>query len=51
MSEVEKGWTRNNALFKTEGGDYGLTQINIGLGKGKALNIFNGNISAFKVID
>ena len=33
----------NNAFFKGEG-----TQTNIGLGKGKALEIFNSNIIYFK---
>lgn len=37
-----KGWTTNNALFKTEN-----KQINIGLGKGKALEIFNINIIGY----
>ena len=36
-------WTENFAFFKAEG-----SQINIGLGKGKALEIFNSNISTFK---
>jgi hypothetical protein len=43
-------WTQNNALFKTEGKGYGLTQINIGLGKGKALSEFNSNIINFEII-
>ena len=33
----------NNAFFKGEG-----TQTNFGLGKGKALEIFNSNIINFK---
>lgn len=43
LPQVSKGWTENNALFKGEG-----TQTNIGLGKGKALEIFNSNIINFK---
>ena len=39
---VQKGWTAGNAFFKTEGGT-----INIGLGKGTALDTFNGNILDF----
>lgn len=45
MNRVKKGWTTNNALFKTEGGNY-----NIGLGKGKALETFNENIINFEII-
>ena len=36
MDRVKKGWTTNNALFKTEGGNYNIEQVNIELGKGKA---------------
>ena len=43
LPQVSKGWTENNAFFKGEG-----TQTNIGLGKGKALEIFNSNIINFK---
>lgn len=42
---VERGWKGSNAFFKVEG-----TQVNIGLGNGKALNIFNSNIRSFRVI-
>lgn len=42
---VGKGWKATNAFFKVEG-----TQINIGLGSGNALNIFNSNIQNFNVI-
>ena len=45
MPTVSKGWTSNNALFKGEG-----DQFNIGLGKGKALDIFNSNIVEYKVV-
>jgi len=50
MNRVKKGWTTNNALFKTEGGNYNIEQVNIGLGKGKALEIFNENIINFEII-
>ncbi|WP_167290011.1 hypothetical protein [Kosakonia radicincitans] len=36
MPEVGKRWKENNAFFKSED-----DQINIGPGKGKALDIFN----------
>ncbi|MEN3753042.1 hypothetical protein [Mangrovibacter yixingensis] len=36
MPGVSKGWKDNNAFFKAEG-----EQINVGLGRGKALDIFN----------
>ena len=39
-------WTENFAFFKAEG-----SQINIGLGKGKALEIFNSNISTFEKVE
>lgn len=39
-------WTEDYAFFKAEG-----DQINIGLGKGKALEIFNSNISIFEKVD
>lgn len=40
-----KGWNREHARFKGEG-----TQINIALGKGDALDIFNDNITDYNVI-
>jgi uncharacterized protein RhaS with RHS repeats len=43
MPEVGKGWKDNNAFFKSEG-----DQINIGLGKGKALDLFNKGIHRFE---
>ncbi|MBH1932685.1 RHS repeat-associated core domain-containing protein, partial [Serratia rubidaea] len=43
MSDVTKGWKENNAFFKAEG-----DQINIGLGRGKALEIFNKGIEKFE---
>lgn len=45
MPTVQKGWASNNAYFKTED-----NQINIGLGNGKALDIFNDNIIEHKII-
>lgn len=39
-------WTENFAFFKAED-----SQINIGLGKGKALEIFNSNISTYKKVE
>jgi hypothetical protein len=45
MPTVQKGWTQNNAFFKGEG-----NQINIGLGQGAALDVFNNNIVNFKVV-
>ena len=39
-------WTENHAFFKAEG-----AQINIGLGKGLVLEIFNSNISSFDKVD
>ncbi|MEN7547394.1 RHS repeat-associated core domain-containing protein [Rapidithrix thailandica] len=47
MPEVKPGWTQNHAYFKQEG-PKGRKQINIGLGKGKGLDIFNKNIDSFK---
>ncbi|EOI3479914.1 RHS repeat-associated core domain-containing protein [Cronobacter dublinensis] len=43
MPDVSKGWKDLNAFFKAEG-----DQINIGLGKGKALDIFNEGIYKFE---
>lgn len=43
MPMVSKGWKSNNAFFKGEG-----NQINIGLGNGKALDIFNSGIQTVK---
>ena len=43
MPNVEGGWNNNNAYFKYED-----LQVNIGLGKGKALDIFNNNIINFR---
>ena len=45
MPAVSKGWTSQNAFFKGEG-----DQINIGLGKGTALDTFNKGIQGFERI-
>jgi hypothetical protein len=45
MPRVSRGWTGSSAFFKAEGG-----QINIGLGRGTALDIFNENIRRFSVV-
>ncbi len=45
MPSVSKGWMATNAFFKAEQGI-----INIGLGYGKALNIFNKGILVFGLI-
>ena len=49
VNSVEN-WTQTSALFKTEGTKQGLQQINIGLGKGKALETFNENIVKFEIV-
>lgn len=38
-------WMKNNAFFKVEG-----NQLNMGLGNGKALDIFNSGIKGYKPI-
>ncbi|MBN8851225.1 MAG: hypothetical protein BGO55_10020 [Sphingobacteriales bacterium 50-39] len=48
---VEKGWGQSKAFFKLETNVEGLKQVNIGLGKGKALELFNKNIQSFKVVN
>jgi hypothetical protein len=45
LPKVSSGWNANGAYFKGEKG-----QVNIGLGKGKALDIFNSNIQGHTVI-
>ncbi|MBD2785033.1 hypothetical protein ID858_02200 [Xenorhabdus sp. DI] len=45
MPPISKGWKENYAYFKAEG-----EQINIGLGKSKALDIFNDNMVNFEKI-
>jgi len=42
LPTVEGGWTESNAFFKAED-----NVINIGLGRGAALNKFNANIVSF----
>lgn len=43
MPTVSKGWTSDAAFFKGEG-----SQINIGLGRGTALDIFNDGIAGWE---
>jgi hypothetical protein len=45
MPLVSRGWTATSAFFKGEGGI-----INIGLGRGTALDIFNDAIQGFRVL-
>jgi len=45
MPIVNSGWTSTNAFFNAEG-----SVVNIGLGKGIALNIFNNNITSFSTL-
>jgi hypothetical protein len=45
MPLVSRGWTSTSAFFKGEGGI-----INIGLGRGPALDIFNDAIEGFEVV-
>ena len=45
LPTVSQGWKTNNAYFKGEG-----AQVNIGLGKGKALETFNNNIQGYTVV-
>jgi RHS repeat-associated protein len=45
LPKVSKGWQPTNALFKGEG-----STLNIGLGSGSALSIFNKNIVGFKIV-
>ncbi|SDQ82063.1 RHS repeat-associated core domain-containing protein [Chryseobacterium soldanellicola] len=45
MPSVGKGWKSTNAFFKVEG-----NQLNVGLGNGKALDIFNSGIKSAKPI-
>lgn len=49
MPVAESGWNRNHARFKTERLN-GKPQINVQLGKGKALDVFNDNITSFKKV-
>jgi hypothetical protein len=46
--DTARTWNQNNALFKQEPLQPGdIPQVNIGLGKGPALDIFNDNIVSF----
>jgi hypothetical protein len=45
MPLVSSGWTSSSAFFKGEGGI-----LNIGLGRGPALNLFNDSIVGFGVV-
>jgi hypothetical protein len=42
---VQRGWGSSSALFKVEG-----DVVNIGLGRGSALNTFNNNIVNFNLV-
>jgi hypothetical protein len=44
MPLVSKGWHATSAFFKAEKAAGLAPQINIGLGRGAALDIFNKNI-------
>jgi RHS repeat-associated protein len=46
---AEKGWNKTSARFKTES-LHGKPQINIQLGRGKGLDVFNSNIVSFKKV-
>ncbi|MFF0725309.1 DUF6531 domain-containing protein [Streptomyces sp. NPDC004134] len=46
MPQVSKGWVSDHAFFKKEGKDH----VNIGLGQGKALDLFNDSFTDFKEI-
>jgi hypothetical protein len=45
LPEVKKRWGMSKALFKPE-----RDQINIGLGKGQAIDIFNDRLRGFEVL-
>jgi hypothetical protein len=45
MPLVSRGWTSTSAFFKGEGGI-----LNIGLGRGPALDIFNDAIEGYQVV-
>ncbi|KFA58457.1 hypothetical protein GAPWKB11_1580 [Gilliamella apicola] len=47
MPEVKSGWNENSVFFKQEKVGKNA-QINIGLGKGKGIEIFNENIISFE---
>lgn len=50
-----ESWLQTKALFKTEGSQLAPPigpsgQVNIGLGKGSAIDVFNQNIKTFEVV-
>jgi hypothetical protein len=45
MPLVSRGWTSTSAFFKGEGG-----VVNIGLGRGSALNTFNDSILSWQAV-
>lgn len=45
MPSAAKGWTATNAMFKVEG-----SVLNTGLGRGRALDMFNQNIVKYEVL-
>jgi hypothetical protein len=51
LPPVQSDWKSSYAYFKTEGtGTISGPQINIGLGEGPALNIFNDNLIRFDIV-
>ena len=46
----KKDWIQESTLFKIEGTKLGTPQVNIGLGKGKGVEIFNENIINFQIV-
>lgn len=51
LPPAKSGWMENNAMFKVEGSKtVGARQLNIGLGRGKALELFNDSIWGSKTI-
>jgi hypothetical protein len=44
------GWTDTSAFFKMEGAMDGKPIVNIGLGRGSALDTFNNNIINFNPV-
>ena len=50
LSINKKDWIQESTLFKIEGTRLGTPQVNIGLGKGKGVEIFNENIINFQIV-
>lgn len=50
MPEVKSGWSLKNAYFKQEKVGKKQKQVNLGLGKGDALSVFNEHITSSKRI-